>query len=115
MLNICYKFVTNLLRKILPVRFFQELDVSNYLAGIPEFTIYVKFYHKLEAGNFWKSWEKLEAWRAGNFWGGARVGQAGTVRRAGKICKILHKLETLRESNICINILQAGNLTSWNL
>ena len=28
------------------------------------------------------------------------AGQAGTARRAGKICKILHKLETLCESNI---------------
>ena len=93
MLNICYKFVTILLRKIFPVRFFQELDVSNYLAGLPEFTIYVKFYHKLEAGKFWKSWEKLEAGRAGKFWDRAHARRAGTARRAGKICKILHKLE----------------------
>ncbi len=56
MLNIYYKFVTFLLRKIFPARFFQELEASNYIAGLPEFTIYVKFYHKLES---WKFLEKL--------------------------------------------------------
>jgi hypothetical protein len=69
MLNICYKFVTFLLRKILPGRFFQQLEASNYFAGLPEFTIYVKFYHKLES---WKFLEKLgEAGKLGQGWGGA--------------------------------------------
>ena len=101
MLNICYKFVTFLLRKIFPGRFFQELEASNYFAGLPEFTIYVKFYHKLES---WKFLEKLGEAGMG-LGGGASWTRAGTARRAGKICKIWHKLETLRESNICINIL----------
>ena len=70
MLNICYKFVTFLLRKIFPGRFFQELEASNYFAGLPEFTIYVKFYHKLES---WKFLEKLG--EAGMGLGAGRAGR----------------------------------------
>ena len=72
MLNICYNFVTFLLRKIFPGRFFQELEASNYIAGLPEFTIYVKFYHKLES---WKFLEKL--------------GEAGKLEPPGELEKFV--------------------------